>query len=87
MNLFTKHLKEVNETYFEHFFMASSFGLKMLFAGFACLLHGLFPFWFQKSGSNTIVKLHDAMVLNRVKKETVSAQSHNVSNEETGCKI
>ena len=31
----------------------------------ACLLHGIFPFAFQKAGSRRIVELHRRMVTNR----------------------
>ncbi|WP_298468815.1 DUF6356 family protein [uncultured Erythrobacter sp.] len=63
--LFTEHPAAVGETYFEHFGMAMSFGLRMCVAGIACLLHGIFPFWFKSSGSSAICELHDRMVVNR----------------------
>ncbi len=62
-----EHLESVNETYFEHMAHASGFGLKLIFAGFACLLHGLFPSLCCATGSKTVKDLHDAMVVNRVK--------------------
>ena len=67
MNLFTQHPKEVGETYLEHFATASSFGVPMIITGFACLLHGFFPFLFEKTGSNLVRNLHERMVTNRVK--------------------
>lgn len=39
----------------------------MILAGFACLLHGFFPFLFEKTGSDLVQKLYDRMVTNRVK--------------------
>ena len=63
--LFTEHPESVNETYSEHLVMAGGFGLKMVVAGIACMLHGLLPFLFIKTGSKAINDLHDTMVTNR----------------------
>ena len=57
-NPFTRHPHEVGESYGEHFRAASGFGLKMIGGGIACLLHAVFPFWFQRTGSQTIDRLH-----------------------------
>ena len=76
MKLFTDHPKQVGETYVEHFAMASSFGVPMILAGFACLLHGFFPFMFEKTGSNLVRKLYDRMVTNRVKAGKGEASEH-----------
>ena len=65
MNLFTAHPRSVGETYFEHMRVASSFGWPMLAAGMACLLHGIFPFLFQHTGSTVVRRLHARMVNNR----------------------
>lgn len=67
MKIFTTHPQDVGETYVEHLATASSFGVPMILTGFACLLHGIFPFWFEKTGSNLVRKLNDRMVVNRVK--------------------
>lgn len=63
--LFTEHPASVDETYGEHFVMATGFGTRMILGGFACLLHGIFPFLFVKTGSAQISTLHDRMVKNR----------------------
>ena len=60
--LFTEHPASVDETYGEHFIMATGFGARMILGGFACLLHGIFPFLFVKTGSAQISTLHDRMV-------------------------
>jgi len=65
-----EHLESVNETYFEHMAHASGFGFKLIGAGAACLLHGLFPALFCSTGSRAITQLHDTMVINRVKNKT-----------------
>ncbi|MEL6874220.1 MAG: DUF6356 family protein [Pseudomonadota bacterium] len=76
MQLFTKHPRTVGETYSEHFIMASSFGVPMILAGLACLLHGIFPFMFERTGSNLVRTLHDRMVTNRVKKPVGPEEHH-----------
>lgn len=63
--LFTRHPASVGESYLAHMGQAFSFGFTMLFAALACLIHGIFPFLFVKTGSNTIRRLHDRMVTHR----------------------
>lgn len=62
---FTEHPASVGETYFEHMGMAFGFGSKMVVAGLACLMHGLFPFAFTTTGKDCIKKLHTSMVTHR----------------------
>ena len=63
--LFAEHPRSVGETYLQHMAAAFSFGWRMVLAGAACLLHGLFPFLFVKTGSSTIRHLHDEMISHR----------------------
>ena len=65
INPFTDHPASVGETYGEHLVAASGFGLGMILGGFACLVHGLLPFLFVRTGSNAIARLHERMVINR----------------------
>lgn len=65
MTIFTDHPESVGETYFEHLESASGFGGRMVLAGFACLLHGVFPFLFVTTGSKTIRHLHETMIAHR----------------------
>jgi hypothetical protein len=37
----------------------------MVFAGAACLVHGVLPFLFVRTGSRAIAELNDRMVVNR----------------------
>ena len=62
---FTKHPTEVGETYGEHFMVASRFGGAMILGGLACLVHGVLPFLCTKTGSTTIKRLHERMVVSR----------------------
>jgi len=60
-NIFTRHPKELGESYAAHFVNASAFGLRMLVGGAAVLLHAVFPFLFVRTGSRTMDKLHRRM--------------------------
>lgn len=61
LDLFTRHPRKVGETYGEHFTMAWSFGLPMVAAGLACLVHGVLPFLFERTGSDCVKALHARM--------------------------
>ena len=63
--LFTEHPASVDETYSEHLGMSAQFGFRMILGGCACLIHGLLPFLFVRTGSKQIGTLHNRMVLNR----------------------
>lgn len=65
--LFTEHPASVGESYVEHMGQAGYFGGRMILAGVACLLHGLLPFLFTRTGSRTIEHLHGRMVASRVR--------------------
>jgi Family of unknown function (DUF6356) len=65
MRAFTEHPSSVGESYLEHLGRAVGFGTRMVFAGLACLLHGVLPFLFVQTGSRTISELNDRMVVNR----------------------
>ena len=67
-DVFVEHPATVDETYTEHMGMAFSFGVTMVAAGTACLLHGLVPALFKTTGSQAIRSLHDRMVVNRNRK-------------------
>ena len=72
--LFTEHPQSVGETYPQHMGVAFGFGMRMVLAGLACLVHGVLPFLFVKTGSRTITVLHDRMVAHRVQKPVTAAQ-------------
>ncbi len=54
-----KHLDSVHESYFQHLGFAVCFGLRMIGGGLAAILHGLCPAVFERTGSQTVFKLHD----------------------------
>jgi len=51
MKLFTKHPHNMGETYSEHFLFALSAGIHLLIGGSACIIHAVFPFLFETTGS------------------------------------
>lgn len=64
---FTEHPQAVGETYWQHLAHASGFGVRMMIGGLACILHGVLPFLFVKTGSRQIETLHGKMVVSRSK--------------------
>jgi len=66
---FTEHPASVGETYVQHMGMAFGFGGRMVTAGLACLLHGIFPFLFKRTGRKCIEDLHHSMVSHRDRRE------------------
>lgn len=64
-HLFTEHPHSVGETYGQHLRVAGRFGLRMVLAGGACLVHALLPFLFCSTGSRTISELNEQMTRRR----------------------
>jgi hypothetical protein len=62
---FTEHPASVGESYLQHLGRAVGFGARMMFAGVACVVHGVLPFLFVRTGSRAISELNERMVLNR----------------------
>lgn len=56
LKLFTEHPASVNQTYWAHLLFAVSFGFSMVKGGCACLIHAVFPFLFQTTGSQAAFK-------------------------------
>lgn len=65
LKAFTQHPETVGESYFGHLRSAWGFAFTMAVGAMACLLHGLFPFAFQTSGSRRIRELYERMVTHR----------------------
>jgi hypothetical protein len=60
-NPLTRHLEEVGESYGEHLVKAGAFGFSMIGCGLACLVHAVFPFWFERTGSRTVRRLNQSL--------------------------
>jgi hypothetical protein len=63
--LFADHPASVGESYWEHFRAATGFGVTMIGAGLACLVHAVLPFAFVTRGSETVAQLYQRMVAMR----------------------
>ncbi len=73
--IFLDHPASVGEGYREHFSVAMSFGIRMLLAGMACMIHGVLPNLFKTTGSRQVRQLYDEMVANRVRHMAVPGSS------------
>ena len=60
-NTFTKHPKEVGESYIQHFFKALSFSGLLFSLGFKALIHALLPFCFETAVSERVKRLSASM--------------------------
>jgi hypothetical protein len=79
MNLiraFTAQPASVGESYGEHLLRAMGFGLRIVLAGIACLVHGVLPFLFHSTGSRAIADLNDRMVVNRRRGLPIGIDEH-----------
>lgn len=63
--LLVEHPASVGESYFVHMRHSLAFAGAMLAAGLACLVHALIPGLHRTTGSDTVRRLHDRMVVNR----------------------
>lgn len=63
--LFVDHPKSVDESYVEHFGVASKFGVTMIWGGLGALVHAVVPGWCITTGSDTIQRLNKIMVEQR----------------------
>ena len=59
-----ENLNKVNETYHQHMRIAFKIGFTMLVTGVFCLIHGLIPGLFKKTGSNQIAKMYELVSRN-----------------------
>ncbi|AUW58336.1 hypothetical protein C1T17_09705 [Sphingobium sp. SCG-1] len=59
--LFLEHPRHVGESYLGHMHTAASFGARMMLGGVACMIHGLLPTLFVKTGSSTVRQLYSKM--------------------------
>lgn len=80
----TSHLDEVGETYLEHMAAAWAIGFRALGAGAACMVHGMAPFWFTKTGSRAIEALHRDITGRRAQPLSREADSGPDRREEPG---
>jgi len=61
INIFTKHPKEVGETYFEHMYNALRYSVTFLLLFFVALIHSIFPFLFTRTASCVVQEMSKHM--------------------------
>lgn len=64
-NIFTDHPHSVGESYFVHFKYALCMFMYTLAASLACLIHAIFPFLFQTTGSRILIKVMHKLIERR----------------------
>ena len=55
---FSTHPASVGENYWEHFFFAARFSLRLSTAGSAALIHAPIPAWFETTASRQVSLIH-----------------------------
>jgi hypothetical protein len=60
-NIFTKHPKEVGETYFQHLWVALKYSFKLLLLFIIAFIHSFFPFIFKENTSNKIIEMAEEL--------------------------
>jgi Family of unknown function (DUF6356) len=64
---FTDHPASVSETYWQHARHSAKFGITMLRGPAAAFVHAMLPALCTTTGSRIIARLHDRMILNRIR--------------------
>lgn len=64
-NALLAHPAAVNESYIQHLFAASRFGIRLLLIAGACFVHALVPCLFTRKASDMLHRLHDDMYTHR----------------------
>lgn len=59
--LFAEHPAMVGESYAEHARNAGRFGLKLIGAGTACIVHAVIPAFCVSTASRTVTRMHEDM--------------------------
>ncbi len=60
-NIFSKHPKEVGETYFQHLLAAWKYSLVLFALFIISFIHAIFPFVFKKTVSHKIIELAEQL--------------------------
>ena len=60
-NVYTKHPKEVGETYFQHLWIALKYSFKLLLLFVITFIHSIFPFIFKTTVSAKIIEMAEEL--------------------------
>jgi hypothetical protein len=63
--LFLSHPRAVGESYTDHLTTALEFGLRLILAGCACVIHAFIPALFERTASLEVVRLHARVIASR----------------------
>lgn len=74
LRAFIEHPASVGESYAEHFGVATRFGWRLTRGGVGCMIHGVLPFAFKSSGSDTVRELHAQLVAKRAATRAAQTQ-------------
>lgn len=58
------HLEASNETYAQHRRWAFLAGLRLIWAGIASIIHGVYPGWFPFTAARTVIDLYHQRLVN-----------------------
>ena len=75
----TRHLKYNRQTYGQHLSDAWGFSLQCGIASIVFLVHGLFPFAFEHTGSNMVNIVHDTILDKRIQVSRLHRMEENES--------
>jgi hypothetical protein len=56
-NIFTKHPKEVNESYLQHLWVALKYSFTLFLLFLIAFIHSIFPFIFKNTTSKKIINM------------------------------
>jgi hypothetical protein len=62
--MFDKHLSKSNVTYFEHLRWALFAGVRLIYSGFASIIHGINPRLFDGTAPKTIIDIYHSHLVN-----------------------
>ena len=60
-NIFTKHPKEVGETYFQHLWVSLKYSFKLLLLFIISFIHSIFPFIYKTTVSAKIIEMAEQL--------------------------
>ena len=63
------HLKKSNETYFSHVIWAFKAGFRLVWAGIASFIHGIFPNLFPGTAAKTVIDLYHERLVDHPNKD------------------
>lgn len=62
--MFDKHLSKSKVTYTEHLQWAILAGIRLIYSGFASIIHGINPKFFDRTAPKTIIDIYHSHLLN-----------------------